>query len=189
LWRGFIVARGDEVLATAVLPSQGLLENLAWSLRLPIDELDQPELAEVLAVWRAKHREARLPPRAAFDATDLKRAISHVMILDVRNGEREFVFRLAGSETVHIHRRELTGCAIAEIGDRSWQIMMRRELVELVERGEPQLSRLRYQTSSGLQRDYRELRLPLADDGRTVDRILIVQDFTVGLLRASAGAL
>ncbi|MBM3601257.1 MAG: hypothetical protein FJX35_23930 [Alphaproteobacteria bacterium] len=70
------------MLATAVLPSQGLLENLAWSLRLPIDELDQPELAEVLAVWRAKHREARLPPRAAFDATDLKRAISHVMILD-----------------------------------------------------------------------------------------------------------
>ena len=181
------VASGDDdVFATAILPSQAVLDDLAWSKRLPLDELVQPDLAFVLGVWQAKRLGRELPARAAFDVADLRPAISHVMILDVRNGPRDFIFRLAGGETVHIHQRELTGCSIADIGDKSWQQMMRGEFDELVDTRQPQFARLRYNTLSGIPRDYHELRLPLADDGATVNKIMVMQDFTIGLLRGAA---
>jgi hypothetical protein len=166
---------------TVHLPmSQATCVEAARATRLPLERLDQADLAFVLGVWQSKRRGGLMaPPRAAFGLADLKPALSHIMIIDVREDPRDFVYRLAGAETSHLLGLELTGRSLHQVGGPSWSELLWSDLCELVETATPQLAKVQFCTAEGLRRDYRELRLPLSADGRQIDKILVMQDCTV----------
>ena len=76
-----------------------------------------PVPAELLAYWREKCRDGRPPARADIDPLEMRRALPHVMLVDVvpdRGGLR-FRFRLVGTEAACLYPEPVTNRFFDEV--------------------------------------------------------------------------
>jgi hypothetical protein len=164
-------------------------------------EASEPEFRELLAYWQSKLVPGRLPGRQHIDPTELQpRHLSQLLLLEVveeagPRPRRRYRFRVAGTGFAVIAGRDVTGLYYDELGapERSTQVLKALDLV--VERRAPVFLCGRLSIPA---QDYvwvKRLGLPLAQDGHTVDMILVIwlaerrtaSDSTAGDFVAASG--
>lgn len=147
------------------------------SVPLDLVGTDEAGFRLLIDYWQRKHRDGRLPGRAAIDPVALKRVLPQLLLIDVEREPLDFRYRLAGTLTYDIFGFDLTGKRVRDIPPPDWGETVWRSLAELVKTRQPQYVRLDFITEEGHVRSYRVLRLPLAEDGVTVDCVLVMGDF------------
>ena len=161
-------------MATPVAPR---VPRPARSVPLDLASSDERSFSFLIEYWQSKHRDGRLPGRTAIDPAELKPVLPQLLLIDVEHEPLDFRYRLAGTLTYDIFGFDLTGKRVRDIPPADWGETVWRSLAELVETRRPQYARLDFTTEEGNVRSYRVLRLPLAEDGVTVDCVLVMGDF------------
>ena len=150
------------------------------STPLPLDSVGDPGPKALYAYWQRKLAGRRMPARADIDPLDLKTVLPHLVLLDVRRDPLDFRYRVAGTRTYDIFGCDLTGRSVRDLEPRAVSAGIWDCLEAMTRDGQPQHAQLEFATTNGYARSYRVLRLPLGDDGTTVDRILVATGFQRG---------
>jgi hypothetical protein len=140
------------------------------------DDVDDPTLRQVLAYWRSKASEGRLPARSDIDPADLRAALGSLLLIEVHRPGPRFRYRLVGTRIVDHGGIDPTGRFVDEFPWPEYRAMVLERLAGLLDRGRP-LHVRRVGVLDGRHFDYRMLWLPLAGDGRTIDMLLGCQIF------------
>lgn len=128
---------------------------------------------ELLAYWQAKAAGRPMPARADIDPTELRRFLPHLILIDVVEDPRRYVYRLVGTHEVEMRGSDPTGKAVkdafyAESADQTLFY-----LDHVVATRAPALYRGTYQPSSTRTQTEDTIFLPLSSDGKAVNMILI----------------
>lgn len=147
--------------------------------RLP-PEASEAEFRDLLAYWQSKLLPGVLPGRQHLDPTELPpRHLSQLLLMDVvddpaRRPPRRFRFRLAGTAFTAITGRDVTGLFYDQVGASERLGPVLQALNMVVDRKVPVFLAGRLSISSQEFVSVKRLGLPLAQDGRKVDMILVV---------------
>lgn len=141
------------------------------AIELDIDCGRYPEIAQVLAYWRAKKGERAFPSRADIDPLEFSRALPRVMMAEVSYDPLEFRYRVAGTGLFAMHGQELTGKLARELEPPEFGAMIHRHYAEVIARRAPILHLIEL-TVDYLTTSYARIILPLSSDGRVIDRLM-----------------
>lgn len=126
--------------------------------------------SRLLAMWRDRCTGHRLPARRDFDVLELKEYMGWLCVVEVLPGGEDLIYRLVGTGVVDRMGRDITGKRVSEVlppaALRIHQHLMRH----------PQPLRT-YGEIGWVGREFilhETLLLPLADDGKTVDRFFLL---------------
>ena len=125
---------------------------------------------DLYALWLGKYAPGRLPGRADFDPVGMPKLLPHLTLFDVELEPLRFRVRLAGTYVVEAAGVEMTGRYLDELEDIERTLDRCRRLVET---GMPYFhADVPLTWSPHHYKTYTVLGLPLAADGKTVDKIL-----------------
>lgn len=144
--------------------------------RLPVEPLVAERHRLAMQVWNDRRGDRIAPARRDLEPWDLKPVLPYVALLDVLRDPLDFRCRLVGTKVREIHGVELTGSSIQVLGPPAYAEQVWRHLIELIERKEPQLCRVDYINRHDLRRSFTSLRLPLSDDGETINMIFVIHE-------------
>jgi hypothetical protein len=133
----------------------------------------RPELRKVQAYWESKHRPGGgLPRRADIDPLELRFALGHLILTDVEHGAPpRFRHRLVGSHIADYLGYDATGAYLDALAAKQLAARVLAAYREVAATGTP----FKQSLDEILDDRYVRaeiLRLPLAEDGQTVDMIL-----------------
>lgn len=133
-----------------------------------------PEQQALFDYWRSKCRGGMLPHRDDIDPSEIAQYLPTISLLDVdRSAEQAtFQFRLAGTGLYDIYNREITGSYVADLPVGSRRDYWDRVLTRVVDRSRPSAGAVRSALSGKTHTAQFWVRLPLADDGKSVSMIL-----------------
>ena len=149
-----------------MLPGPGIVRDPGLSF-----VTDLPR--ELLALWVSLCVDGRLPRRSDFDFARLRRHLGWLCVVEVVDEGADFRYRLIGTNIVDRVGRDMSGRLVSQVLPASALDIFRDAMHEraAVRTHGPVSWRgkgfLRHET----------LILPLADDGRTVDRFLVEMVF------------
>jgi hypothetical protein len=132
-----------------------------------------PRPLQLLEHWRARCRGSLLPRRADFDPVSLKAHLGWLCIVEVLPDRCDLVYRLIGSRIVEIVGRDATGKRVSEVLPPA-ALTMYRHVME-APRPVRVFGAVEWRDKGYISHE--TLALPLADDGRTVDRFLLEMAF------------
>ena len=128
------------------------------------------KLEKLVAVWRAKCVDGRLPSRDDFTPRDLKPWLSNVALLELVP-EGGYRFRVCGTGLIPRFGCDATGKTIEELAGE-WRTDLQNRLDRSSTLQTPDIAR--FQIPLVLKRtDYSEVILPLANDGAQVSMLLL----------------
>jgi hypothetical protein len=135
-------------------------------------EIEAEELHELYAYWCSRLAGRRYPARRDIDPLDFRYLMGRIVLIDVLREPLRFRFRLQGIEVVKYFGRDMTGMLFDDIRRPELRAFLLQRGKELLEAGVPYFARRE------LAKDGRTLRfeaavLPLADDGETIDMIML----------------
>ena len=133
--------------------------------------IQHKELAALHRFWLALSKDGRLPARHDFVAEDLAPWIGHVSLLEVERDPLRFRFILHGGHFTLLTGKCLTGRYLEEGLSPLYRDKILASYREAVETR--QAVHYHYSDDTQTWRELDRLLLPLADDGVTVDRILV----------------
>ena len=108
-----------------------------------------------------------------FDPIDLKYILGNLVILDVEPGAPyKFRYRVHGSKVAAQRGCDLTGRYVNDDPPADRRAFLNDNYSMIAESGSP-LHAIRYVRQDGRKFHHEFLYLPLASDGRTVDKILV----------------
>jgi hypothetical protein len=131
-----------------------------------------PDILKMLAYWESKCQGRSMPRRSDIDPAELIGLLPNVMLVDVVDDQRRFVYRLVGTGEVQLRGHDPTGKSVREGYFAAT----------------PEEAEFRYVTVRDTQAPYYDedsfqvidryvseanLFLPLSDDGQTVNKILV----------------
>lgn len=140
--------------------------------------LVQPSARALLAYWRSKAAPGRFPRRGDLDPVEMKCALGDLAVIEVHRDPLRFRYRLHGATLAQDDGFDMTGKwlddhPVAQVRGRlasSWRRVAEQGLI---------VHGFRDCFADALRpRRYEILVLPLADDGRTVDKLLVLQTHT-----------
>lgn len=143
-----------------------------FNLDLALGFVD-PRPVQLLALWRSKCRGSLLPRRADFDPLHLRPHLGWLCVVEVLPGGEDLVYRLIGSGIVEMVGRDATRMPVSQVLPVG-ALTIFRHLI-----GAPKPARTHGQVAwrgKGFI-SHESLLLPLADDGKTVDRFLVEMVF------------
>lgn len=136
----------------------------------------QPELRQMLELWEGHRRRlGHLPARQDFSPEALRFVLGNVVLFDVEGAPRRFRYRLFGSAFTFARGFDMTGKYLEEHPDAIIARLGMFGMNRLCDSGQPLLIRFRFQFTDGMPLDLEIVALPLAQDGRKVDMILLGQ--------------
>src|SRR5690349_9899342 len=134
------------------------------------------QLRALADLWVSKRHGDALPSRSDFSDDDLRPWFGNLLMVDVVEGPHRFRFRLMGTSLVDAASRELTGKFFDEADISGYEPDVLDDYAEAVRTRAPVCKTRRYSPQPGAFMDhwrlYERLLLPLASDGKAVDRIL-----------------
>ena len=132
-----------------------------------------PQIRKLFEYWEILRGKRNCPSRSDFEPSAIPELLEFISLVDVSSKTPRFVYRLMGTRVVHLLGKELTGEAVGTGVKRS-------ELVSVIQRYESVADNMApFYHRNFLQEefdDYTEverLMLPLSNDGKTVNIILI----------------
>jgi hypothetical protein len=123
--------------------------------------------------WAEKCGGRAMPRRADIDPIEAKRFLPMMMLIDVTNDERRFVYRLVGTGEVAERGADPTGKSVAEafFGDSLDEALSCYEYV--ARNRAPFCFRGSYFAPDGRKETEDIVFLPLSEDGKAVNKILV----------------
>ena len=76
---------------------------------------ERPELVAMLALWRDRCRDGRLPARADFEPRDFAGHLGWIVLADVEQQPLRFRYRLIGTQVTAMAGRDMSGRYLDEI--------------------------------------------------------------------------
>jgi len=139
-----------------------------------VDESIPTAIRKLAELWEAKKLGRALPAWSAIDAFDLRPWLGNIEIIDViREPFLRLRFRLVGTNITKIDGTDLTGTYAEDFFTGELAGIL-DEYRRVVETGEPILYwRFEHANAKGFQAWYDKAIFPLAEDGWTVDRLMI----------------
>jgi len=142
-----------------------------------------PNIRKLVEYWHARCRNGCLPNRQSINPADLKALLPTMFIVDCpTRDERDWFYRLIGTEIVSREGYDKTGKAVADYFTGSAWPQIRAEYLMCMDEHRPV-----YRTDTAYDRlsrdsfDFERIFLPLASDGYNVDKIIgIVEYLPVG---------
>lgn len=131
-------------------------------------------ISDLLAYWEGKCAGRRMPSRSDIDPAEMIPFLPSLMLVDVVGDERRFVYRLAGTREVEVRGRDPTGKSVEEafLGASVGPVLARYEAVRTS--GEAHYVGPDQSQKVSDQFTIEEiLRLPLSEDGETVNMIMV----------------
>lgn len=137
-------------------------------------EFESPIVQAGYSYWHAKMIGGRLPCRADIDPVEIARLMPHAVLLDVkREQELDFKYRLIGTYVAENLFKDHTGSWFSEIDHQKAPSQIWQNCCRVVETGEPFKAGTPYVGPHQGYRRVEDVILPLADDGHTVDCLLV----------------
>ena len=135
---------------------------------------DSPIVKDGYAYWRSKLKDGALPARADIDPAEIPRLLPNIILLDVqREPDWDFRYRLIGTRVVEHLFRDYTGMWFSEIDHQRPPSTLWSNCRQVAESAAPMLANTEYIGPHQGFRRAEDVLLPLADDGRTVDTLLV----------------
>lgn len=127
--------------------------------------------------WEEKRAGRRMPSRADIDPAELVPFLSRMMIVDVVEDARRYVYRLVGTREVEARGRDPTGRPVGEafIGSSREKVLSNYDQVALS--GDPLVDAGVVVTTEDRLDDSQVLFLPISEDDRRVSQILVYTVF------------
>jgi hypothetical protein len=132
-----------------------------------------PDIGEMVAYWRSKAGDRRMPRRSDIDPSEVKGFLPRITLVDVVPDARRFVYRLVGTEEVASRGSDPTGRSVAEAFFAASADESLRYYEYVARYGEPYCFRDDYHAPDGALERQDVIFLPLSEDGETVNMILL----------------
>ncbi len=132
-----------------------------------------PKLQQVYHYWRSKSRDGKLPRRSDIDPIDIPRLLPNLMIVEVVEDARRYVYRLVGTKEVEMRGRDPTGLSVIDgfLGPSFEDALSFYD--RTVQSRAPVFDDKPYISSNGRWISDETLFLPLSENGLRIDRILV----------------
>lgn len=138
----------------------------------------RPETVTLYEYWRAKCGTRRMPSRADLDPLEIPpRLLPCISLVEVVNDRRRYVYRLVGTADVQVRGWDPTGKSVTEgfFGPDVQNVLACYDKV--VATGAPLLDTEPFVATNGRYATEETIFLPLSDDGREVNKILVFSPF------------
>ena len=170
------LARSYETLeATAQAESH----DAAWSDH--IKELSEPthtSLKEVYAHWLTKRGSRIAPPRSVMQLKEMAPFLPDLALIDVVGDPPRFRVRFDGTKVAEAYGEDATGQFLDEIDLGAVRAGIIDLCIKVVTECRPQVARVRYtKQQDGRLHEYERIFLPLSDDGKAVNALMLVFAF------------
>jgi len=137
-----------------------------------------PWISGFYALWDGKRRGAQMPARAAFDISELKPWLGWIAMFDVIPGGlpdgHDFKYRLVGSNFARHHGRDPTGQLVSEAALTNDRKVVLENLRAICATCAPRYRDDRVRCVDLETFTPPRLYLPLSDDGRAVNIIMLL---------------
>ena len=143
------------------------------------ETLENPRLIQFYEYWLSKFDGNNLPSRQDIDPLDFPELMPSILIVDVvpEGGVRRYCFRLFGTEHVEFNQRDLTGKFVDEVFSAEDTRKVHDAYDSIIETRTPHHWRSNIMLAGREFIHYERLMLPLASDGKTVDKMIGVFEF------------
>ncbi len=132
-----------------------------------------PDIAAVYALWKAKCDDGKLPGRHDIDPAEMKEYLPYVMLVDVEQPGPRFRYRLVGTGEVGNRGRDPTGMYLEDAYSGLDGGYCDGNYRYVVENAKPLFDSTPEPTTLGNLAQVEAVFLPLAFDGRVVDKVLV----------------
>jgi hypothetical protein len=136
------------------------------------DQIRHPDLRRLYDYWYARRKSRRYPARADIDPVEFSFALGNVTLVDVLYDPLRFRFRLMGTLMAQRSGVDLTGRMVDELPIPAYRDLLLEAYRTTIRTGEPN-TMLHEQTVQGRIYEFEVLRLPLAEDGETINMLLL----------------
>jgi hypothetical protein len=141
------------------------------------DDTVPPALLPIYRYWDRKRDGRRMPRRADIDPIELGPFLSRLMIVDVTNDDRRFVYGFVGTREVQVRRRDPTGHSVAEAFMGSSREKAVANYERVVTTGQPLVSTGTVVTTEQRIDTSQVIFLPISEDDQNVSQILVFTFF------------
>lgn len=140
-------------------------------------KLASPLQQRAFAYWQSKLSGRSMPSRKDIEPTEIPELLANIVLVDVSHDPLDFRYRLIGTAIVERIAFDYTGKRFTDLdhqqpGSRVWDTAAR-----LCSERAPLVSDIPYVGPDQWVRGYRDLYLPLSDDGEQVNMIMGVVEF------------
>lgn len=132
-----------------------------------------PKLQNLLTFWQYCRGARALPSRSTMPAEDFKPWMGHIMIVDPHGDPPRFRVRLHGTRLYGYHGQDLTGWYLDDaVGEPAYSRIV-TPYHAAIRTQSPQYDVMSSPFSGGTVHQLSRLSLPCAEDGRTVDQLIV----------------
>jgi hypothetical protein len=135
--------------------------------------ITSPVLQRLHGDWVRRLRGREMPSRSDFDVLDLKYILGNINLLDVERDPLRFRFRVHGTNAVDRLGVDMTGKTVDDYDDPGYRALVNQYYAGVVETRRP----LRVLRDPYMLREkvlcWEGLILPLSEDGRTVNMLMV----------------
>jgi hypothetical protein len=170
------LARSHESLkATAAAESH----HAAWPD--PIKEISEPthkSLNEIYAYWLTKRGSRIAPPRSVMQLKEMSPFLPDIALIDVVGDPPRFLVRFDGTKVAEAYGEDVTGKFLDEIDLGAARAGIIDLCIKVVTECRPRVAWVRYtKQRDGRLHEYERIILPLSDDGKAVNTLMLVFAF------------
>ncbi len=140
------------------------------------DQIRHPDLRRLYDYWESRRGNRLYPARGDIDPVEFSFALGNVTLIEVLHSPLRFKFRLMGTLMAQRVGQDLTGRMVDDLPNPSYRDVLLRAYRESIETGQPNLH-LYEQEIEGKPMQFEVLRLPLAEDGKTINMLLLCPMF------------
>ena len=133
------------------------------------------EIQALYQYWNLKRGKRRMPQRADLDPADLTRHLPSILLVDVVQDERLYVYRLVGTREVHLRGNDPTGKPVMDHSFHDRELALRNYDLVVLSKA-PHVDATPAVSDDREWLDMETIFLPLSSDDLEVDKILV---FTV----------
>lgn len=139
----------------------------------PVLNVEHEQLAALYRHWTDRREGNRLPSRDSFDVMELQPWMGHLILIAVIDGGQDFLYRLHGTTLVGIVGQDLTGRLVSGFTDERRRAGLMDKYRYVVQSGDPLFVACDSNPDELNYKSIRKLILPLSDNGREVDMLLV----------------
>jgi hypothetical protein len=141
-----------------------------------VESVRSPLILEMLAYWRSKVVDGRLPRPGDIDPTEIPKLIASIVICELEDSPFRVRYRLAGTKQVHILGNELTGRYVDEL---EWEEgpFVHRIFARARDTREPVFGFYHWTFREGTPGASEFGLFPLSEDGVAVTRVIGIDEF------------
>lgn len=152
------------------------MTNFDESIASIRERIRHPDLQRLYDYWHSRRGARRYPARSDLDPVEFSFALGNVTLIDVLYEPLRFRFRLMGSLMAQRVGQDLTGKAVDDLPNPSYRDLLLKAYRETIETGLPNTTTYQ-QEIERKPRQFEVLRLPLAEDGETINMLLLCPMF------------